>query len=96
MSIEEKKSESMDENRYRDALNNIEKYIGEDAQMIQYNYFSVIDHGVDITTLIKAYIHSATEDFFLIHIDQDVQLSDEEKEMLPQRIQHFLNYSEHR
>jgi hypothetical protein len=94
-SIETKTSVTLDEGIYRDVLNNIEEYIGNNAQMIQYDYFRSL-RETDIGENIKTYIHNCVQDFFVIHIDQDINLSDEEKNTLPKRIKHFLSYSESR
>ena len=98
MHIEDKSSASLDEAKYRDVLNTIDTYVGKDAQMIQYNYFgnsSLWDDDA-IHENIKTYIQNSVKDFFLIHIDEDRFLSDEDKNHLPGTIKNLLRYSEHR
>ncbi len=96
--IEDKSWDAVDESMYRDALTNIDKYIGKNAQMIQYDSFQKSRESWDmaIRENIINYIQNSVKDFFLIHIDQDINVSDEEKDTLPGTIKNLLKYSEFR
>lgn len=96
--IEDKSWDVVDESIYRDALTNIDKYIGKNAQMLQYDSFQKSRESWDVAIRenITHYIQNSVKDFFIIHIDQDINLSDEEKDTLPGTIKNLLKYSEYR
>lgn len=98
MSIEDKTPEVIDQQKYREILNQPEKYIDVDfSHIYSYSDFekasdknekSVYEH-------IKSYICNSVDEIFILRINEDL-LSDKDKKKLPNRIQHLLRFSEYR
>ncbi|HBB04479.1 TPA: hypothetical protein DCZ39_06380 [Patescibacteria group bacterium] len=98
MSVEDRQSENI-QNIYQDVFDHPEKYIDvPHNDIIHYNNFKKPNQSSDevIYDTIRTYIEQYVQIFFLIHIHEDISLSDTGKKKLPKNIQNFLKYSEYR
>lgn len=93
MSVEEVSSKNMDRDPYQDVIDHPEKYIDvPHTHTIHYNNFKKPSQFTDenVYQNIKTYIEKYVQDFFLIHINEDHSLSDQDKQKLPKSIENLL------
>lgn len=98
MSIEDKTSEVIDQQKYREILNHPEKYIDVNfSHIYSYSDFEKFsdENKNSVDENIRDYIYRGVDEMFILRINEDL-VSDKDKKKLPHRIQHLLRFSEYR